>query len=164
MKKNNKKIWTIWDNNQSYDEWKENMINDGYEDEELSYDFFCDDLSEQLNCERLNLNINVDGYIVVFANMGLWNGKHNGAGIIGTNVKDILYSECDYVHWYCDRYNVRCDAAHHDGTNHYLYRVAKDKETAERLIDKIVYNGITEEQFRKATRSLRPYIAKVYGW
>jgi hypothetical protein len=59
---------------------------------------------------------------------------------------------------------VRCVDAHHDGRNHYLYRVAKNREQAEKLVDKIAYGGMTEKQFRKATRSLRPYVAKVYGW
>jgi hypothetical protein len=45
-----------------------------------------------------------------------------------------------------------------------LYRVAKSKEDAERLVNAIAYGGMTEEQFRKATRSLRPYVANVYGW
>ena len=87
-----------------------------------------------------------------------------GGGIVGTNVKQILRSECDYLDWYCDRHNVRCRASHHDGTNYYLYRVAKNREQAERLINAIAYHGMTEEQFRKATKSLRPYVAKVYGW
>jgi hypothetical protein len=43
--------------------------------------------------------------------------------------------------------------------------VAKSEYDAERIATKI-YNGniSTEEQFRKATKSLYPYVAKVYGW
>jgi hypothetical protein len=96
--------------------------------------------------------------------LGLWDGKHIGAKCVGTNVKQILYSDCEYLDWYCDRYNVRCTAIHHDGTNSYLYRVAKDREQANRLVDMIADGEMTEEQFRKATKSLRPYVAKVYGW
>ena len=101
---------------------------------------------------------------MAFASLGLWNGRVNGAKLIGTKVKSILNSNCDYVTWYCDRYNVRCDAIHHDGTNHILYRVAKSKEDAERLQNLIAYHDMTEEEFRKRTRSLRPYVANVYGW
>jgi hypothetical protein len=42
--------------------------------------------------------------------------------------------------------------------------VAKDRDTAERLVEKIAYEGMTEQQFMKATKSLRPYVAEVYGW
>ena len=160
----------IWENN-NYLDWEKCMLEDFPDEEsreeegiEISYSAYQEDCDNWLDDERANLDIEVDGYIVAFVDLGLWNGRHNGGGIVGTNVKDILHSECDYLDWYCDRYNVRCKATHHDGTNHYLYRVAKSHEQAEHLINKIAYHGMTEEQFRKATRSLRPYVAKVYGW
>ena len=133
-------------------------------DEEDINDYINETLGLYLQDERMNLDVDVDGVIVAFAELGLWDGNHNGGGIIGNNVSDILSSNCDYVTWYCDRYNCRCSASHHDGTNHYLYRVAKDKYEAEKLVNLIAYGGMTEEQFRKRTKSLRPYIAKVYGW
>ena len=157
-------IKTIW-RNDDYDEWKENSIKyDGMKEEELDYDRYCEDRSWDIDDERGNLNREVDGCIIVFASLGLWNGRHKGSGIIGSKIKDILYSDCDYIHWYCDRYNVRCDASHHDGTNHYLYRIAKDKETAKKIANKIAYGDMTEEEFIRKTKSLRPYVAKVYGW
>lgn len=153
----------IW-NNTEYDAWKESMLDDGFEEEELTYERYYEDCDMFLDDERANLNKKVDGYIVAFADLGLWNGRVNGAKVIGSNVKDILYSSCDYVDWYCDKYNVRCDGAHHDGTNHILYRVAKDRDDAERLTDLVAYHGMSEEEFRKATKSLRPYIARIYGF
>lgn len=164
---NHRVIWT----NNDYDEWERCMLAD-YPDEksreaegiEISYERYCEDCDTFLSDERSNLDIPVDGVIVCFANLGLWDGRQNGGGIVGCNVNNILHSECDYLDWYCNRYDVRCDAIHHDGTNHYLYRVAKDSEQAHRLIQKIAYEGMTEEQFRKATKSLRPYVARVYGW
>ena len=119
--------------------------------------FFDDDLD--------NLYEQVDGVIVAFASLGLWNGRRNGAKIVGDNVKDSLKSSCgDYVHFHCDRWNALCEDVHHDGTNYYTYRVAKDEETAERLVNKIAYEGMTREQFMRSTKSLRPYIANIYGW
>jgi hypothetical protein len=160
----------IWTNN-DYAEWEACMKADYPTEEslkaeglEISYEQYYKDCEVYLDDERANLDEEVDGVIVAFANLGLWNGRVNGARIEGTNVKDILHSNCDYLDWYCDRYNVHCDATHHDGTNHYIYRVAKDREQAERLVNKIAYEGMTEEEFRKATHSLRPYVAKVYGW
>lgn len=160
----------IW-NNDDYYEWEACMKED-YPDEasreedgiEISYERYMEDCDQYLYDERANLDVEIDGVIVCFAVLGLWDGKHNGAKAFGTNVKDILYSNDDYLDWYCDRYNVRCTGVHHDGTNTYLYRVAKSREQAENLVQAIAYEGMTEEQFRKATKSLRPYVAKVYGF
>ena len=166
----NKMKRVIWTNN-DYCEWEKAMLEDfpteeSREEEGITIDYnqYCEDCEMNLYDERANLNKEVDGVIVVFANLGLWTGRHNGSGIVGTNVRDILSSECDYVTWYCDPWNVRCDAIHHDGTNHYLYRVAKDRETALRLMDKVAYHGMTEAEFRRATKPLRKYVADVYGW
>lgn len=160
----------IWDNlDVEYNDWKEDFkdwceANGLDEDEKDLYEWVDECLSDDLDDERCNLDEDVDGVIVAFADLGLWDGRHQGSRIEGTNVKDILRSNCEYVKWYCDRYNVRCTAAHHDGRNSYLYRVAKDEETAQRLVEKIAYDGMTEQQFMKATKSLRPYVARVYGW
>ena len=112
-----------------------------------------------------NLNVQIDGCIVAFAELGLWDGKHKGAQALSSNINSIFNAICgDYTKVYCDTYNVRCTDTHHDGTNTILYRVAKDKESAEKLAMKVAYEGMTEEAFRKATRSLRPFVAKIYGW
>lgn len=159
----NKQKRIIWSND-NYDEWKQCLMEDGEDEESLTYERYYGDCDMFLDDERGNLDIEVDGYIVAFASLGLWDGRINGAKTIGSNVKQILHSNCDSVTWYCDVYNVRCEAIHHDGTNYLMYRVAKDKDEADRLAYKIAYEDMTEEQFRKATKSLRPYIAKVYGW
>ena len=160
INKNRRVIWT----NDDYDEWKDCMLKDNEDEETLTYERYYNDCDLNLDDERCNLNTYVDGYIVAFASLGLWFGRRNGAKIVGEKVSDILSSDCDYVTWYCDRYNVRCDGTHHDGKNHILYRVAKNKEHAEWLVDKIAYDNMSEEEFKKRTKSLRPYVAKVYGW
>lgn len=160
----------IWTNN-NYAEWEECMLAD-YPNEasreaegiEISYERYMEDMDNDLYDERANLDVPVDGVIVCFADLGLWNGHHQGAKKFGSYVKNILHSSNDYQDWYCDRFNVRCTDVHHDGTNTYLYRVARDEEQANRLVQAIAYEDMTEEEFRKATRSLRPYVAKVYGW
>ena len=160
----------IWNNN-NYDEWERCMLID-YPDEtareedgiEINYEAYYEDCDNWLSNERTNLDIQVDGVIVVFADLGLWDGHHNGAKTVGSNVSNILRSNDDYLDWYCDRYNVRCEGVHHDGTNTYLYRVARDEEQARRLVNSIAYEGMTEQEFMRATKSLRPYVARVYGW
>lgn len=121
-------------------------------------------LFSYLNDERINLNKEVDGVIVGYAELGLWDGKHHGIKIFGSNIKEILHSNTDDSTWYADRYNIRGEFRHHDGTNYMLYRIAKNEEAAERLGERISNGNLTEEQFRKATRSLYKDVANVYGW
>ena len=167
MDKNKRIIWSNLDIN--YEDWEDDWrdyldMNDLTEDDSNLYDWVDETNGYYLDDERCNLNKEVEGVIVCFANLGLWDGCHVGAKTEGTNVRNILYSSCENVEWYCDRYNVRCTAAHHDGRNSYLYRVAKDWETAKRLANRIASGTMSETLFKRCTKSLRPYVAKVYGW
>ncbi|WP_338336734.1 hypothetical protein [Marseilla massiliensis] len=136
--------------------------------EDDSYEVSDEEWSEAVEMwlydERQNLDKEVDGVIVAFADLGLWNGRRQGTIIFGTNIANILKSTCDTAEWYCDRYNVRGRMAHHDGTNHVLYRIAKDRNEAERIAEKVYNREVDERKFRRMTRSLYPYVAEVYGW
>lgn len=119
-----------------------------------------------LDDERENLDIQLNNPILVIADLGLWNGRKSGYRIIESgNIKDILSdNNCDYVKWYVDRYNVKFTRYHHDGTNCYIYREVKDMDKIDILTDKL-YNGTaTQADITRYTRSIRPHIAKVYGW
>ena len=84
------------------------------------------------------------------------------------NIKDCLYADTDYVEWYVDKAgDLRADAYHHDGTNHYLYRVFKDdlSETKIENFKEKVYRGtVTKADITKATVRLGDKIAAVYGF
>lgn len=140
---------------------REFLEDDGYE---VSDEEWGDEVNRWLDDERHNLNKKVDGVIIAFGDLGLWRGRRQGYQILGSNIADILHSSCEDCEWYGDNYNIRGRMAHHDGTNYVLYRVAKDREEAERIADKIYNNEIDEKGFRKLTRSLYPYVADVYGW
>ena len=84
------------------------------------------------------------------------------------NIRDCLYSDTDYSTWYMDKLgDLRCDAVHHDGTNHYLYRTYKDGVTEDQ-IDRLkgkIYDGVaTRADITRLTRRLGDEIARVYGW
>ena len=164
INKNRRIIWT----NEDYDEWRDCVIKDDYlTEDEATYERYYEDCELNLDDEKSNLDIELDGdgIIVVFAVLDLWNGKYNGAKTAGHYVKKIFGVTCgDYITFYCDRYNVWCEDGHHDGRNVYLFRVAKDIETANRLVNAIAYKGMTIEQFKRRTKSLRSYVANVYGW
>mgnify|MGYP003298886805 FL=1 len=74
----------------------------------------------------------------------------------------------DYATWYIDSLgDLRCDAIHHDGTNHYLYRVYKDgvRESQIDLLKEKLYNGTaTRADITRVTRRLGDDIANVYGF
>ena len=127
--------------------------------------------NDYLDDERCNLDKEVNGYIIAMAfrssmRYGVWGGAGSkGYKLCGTNVSDILNTSSDSAEWYGDTHNIRGEFSDHDGSDSVIYRVAESEYDAERIATKI-YNGEieTEEQFRKATKSLYPYVAKVYGW
>ena len=116
---------------------------------------------------KVKLDEDMDQLVV--ADLGLWNGRRTGYKEIPSgNIRDCLYSDYDYTTWYVDRNgDFRCDDTHHDGTNHYLYRVYKDNVSQaqkDRLKEKI-YNGTaTRADIVRVTRRLGDEIGKVYGW
>ena len=141
-------IWS--DISLDLDDWRESLeeLYPGYSDDEL-YDIMVKSNAENLYDERVNLNIQLSQPIIVIGDLGRWNGRVSGYKMIDSgNIKDCLYSDTDYTEWYVDKYgDLRADAVHHDGTNHYLYRVFKDGVTdtqIENLQDKI-YNGKPQE-------------------
>lgn len=162
----------IWSNdNLDFErDWKDDLSSqypDHTEDELLSLMY--DLNNEYLDDERVNLNITLSRPILIIADLGLWNGRRSGyAEIKSRNIRDCLYSESDYVTWFVDELgDLRCDAVHHDGTNHLLYRVYKDTATEsqiERLQEKLYEGTATRQDITRLTKRLGDVIADVYGW
>lgn len=126
-----------------------------------------DDINGWLDDEKENLNVKLNGHIVGYANLGLWDGRHTcGTKDLGTYLNDIFGSSYggDDVEWYCDKYNLRVRAYHHDGTNCVLLRYVPTEDAVERLQADIATGKIKNEiDFMRRTKSLRPLIAQVYG-
>lgn len=63
--------------------------------------------------------------------------------------------------------DLRADAIHHDGANHYLYRVFRggvSEAQMESLCEKIYRGQATRADITRLTRQLGDYIAAVYGF
>lgn len=138
-------------------------------DENAIYEWMVETNGEYLSDERMNLNIQLSQPIIVIGDLGRWNGRVMGYKMIDSgNIKDCLYSDTDFTEWYVDKYgDFRADAIHHDGTNHYLYRVFKDgvtDEQIERLQDKIYFGKATRADITRVTKRLGDEIGRVYGW
>ena len=159
------------------DEWREgykefleiNGFDDNLDDENELYKWMVETNEDYLSDERTNLNIQLSQPIIVIADLGLWYGRKSGYKVIDSgNIKDCLYSNTDYTEWYVDKYgDLRADAAHHDGTNHYLYRVFKDTATesqVENLKYKLYTGRATRAYFRIIKKRLGDEIAAVYGF
>lgn len=147
-----------------YDIWREEMLQQGFTEDELTRERFFDDQEISWGDERMNLDQEIDGYIIAFAVVGTWRGQRIGFRKVGTNIKDILQTSAEMYSFFCDRWNVRATEGHHDGNNYITFRVAKDAYTADRICNRIYNNDMDIDQFKRATKSLRPYVAKIYGW
>ena len=129
---------------------------------------YIEENDETLETERLNLDIQYKQPIIIIGDLGLWNGRAHGYKDISSgNIKDCLYSDTDMTEWFLDeKGDLRAEAAHHDGTNYYLYRVFKDNVTEEQIEDfkdKIYHGTLTEKDIDKYTHRLGDDISKVYG-
>ena len=161
----------IWSNyGLDYEDWRDDLeaeYPDLSEDERISLMYEIN--GDYLDDERANLNVQLSQPILVVGDLGLWNGRRMGYKEIPSgNIRDCLYGDTDYSTWYVDRLgDLWCDAIHHDGTNHYLYRVYKDSASPSQieLLKEKLYRGIaTRADITRVTRRLGDDIAKVYGF
>ena len=161
----------IWSNyHLDLDDWRTALLEDHPDAAESElYQMMYDLNNDYLADERINLNIQLGRPILVIGDIERWNGRVPGYKEIQSgNIRDCLYSDTDYSTWYVDRKgDLRCDAIHHDGSNHYLYRAYKPGATEaqiERLKEKI-YDGVaTRADIARVTQRLGDEIGKVYGW
>ena len=144
-------------NEMDYNDWSESH----------KMDLIYETVEEYRQCEIANLDIPTTGSIIAIADIGLWNGRAQGYKILNEYNVNAIFKEMqrDECEFYCDRYNVHMVNHHHDGTNHVMFRELKPDVNHEHFLD-MIYEGkpITTKTLCRYTRSLRPYIAKVYGW
>ena len=160
----------IWSDDLDYDDWKEDLEEQYPElSDDERFEMMYEINNGYLDDERCNLNIQLSRPILVVGDLGLWNGRRMGYKEIESgDIRDCLYSDTDYSTWYVDKKgDFRCDAIHHDGTNHYLYRTYKDgvSETQiDNLKEKLYCGTATRKDITRITRRLGDEIANVYGF
>ena len=168
MKDDRHIIWSNYD--LDYEDWRDDLEAE-YPDmtETERMELMHEINSGYLDDERANLNVPLPRPILMIADIGRWDGHYSGYGEIKSgNIRDCLHSDLDYATWYVDKLgDLRCDAVHHDGTNHYLYRTYKDdttEEQIERLKEKLYEGTATRSDITRITRRLGDEIANVYGF
>ena len=148
-----------------------NLSDDGDDEEyveEKAYQIINDDYWD-LYTEFKNVLTN--GPIIIIADLGLWNGRKNGYKDLNSDkVSDCFTSigGADYHRWFIDQYgDLRCDAYHHDGTNHCLFRAycnGLSDEQIEDLHDLILSGELDRAEMQRLTESVGEIICKEYGW
>ena len=103
--------------------------------------------------------------VVCIADLGLWNGRFRVFRIYEKPTLDELFyagRDIDEAEWYVDEYNdLRCDAYHHDGTNHYLYRQLRlelGPTARENFHDKLLNGTLTRKDLNHYTIALGPIV------
>ena len=168
---------TIWNELIDLGDWRDDLREeypDADDDElygiasEMNDEYLEDDLYE------LN-NLDVNGKIIAFGELGLWNGTHQGYmelhhnDAIGAALLEVL---CPGFHAYHEIYvNEHRDLCvrqtHHDGVNYITLRSWKpdvDDEAQEYLLDRAYRGGLTRADLDRYTDNLGDVIAKFYGW
>ena len=175
MKRTNEAIdrHVIWSNvHLDLDDWR-GFLTESYpelsNDENKLYEKMYELNAEYLDDERRNLDIQFSQPILVIGDLGFWNGRAQGYKMVNSgNIRDCLYSDTDMTEWYVDKNgDLRADAIHNDGTNHYLYRVFKrgvSDAQIENLQYKIYCRRATRADITRVTQRLGDSIAAVYGF
>lgn len=96
--------------------------------------------------------------VICIADLGLWNGRCQAYRVYDAPTLDELFyagHDIDEAEWYVDEYNdLRCDAYHHDGTNHYLYRQIRSEigpTARENFHDKLLNGTLTRKDINHYT-------------
>ena len=166
---------TIWSNGfEAIEELKEDIRQnyDQYnlepDDEQAFWNLAYELSTEYLEDERVNLDCVITTDIILFADLGLWDGRRKGYRFLpSNNLKDVLNVCCgDYIDWYVDdNGEMIITDCHHDGTNRYIVRAVRN--LSGKQIDNFYYklnHGFTDKDMKHYTRRLGDYPAKVYGW
>ena len=168
----NKRIYT---SEPDYDWAKQSLIERRQEDGEPIEDITDEDIWNEayslaemyFDDERMNLNKDLGNDIICIADVGTWRGRRSGYKTIGTNLNDILYSQVDGqsdITVEYDGVDVIASESHHDGCNCYIFREIKPN-APESFKEKIEFKEyVSNEELKKHTRSLRPYVKQIYGW
>lgn len=156
------KKFLIWDEHIDPEKWTD-FLHEGLSGRELEAEEWqrIQEMNEQyLEDERCNLDKVIGRAVIELCKFQYWNGIEENAFLISSgNMKDIFRRHCQMsmCRWYSDGNNICCDESHHDGTNHYIYKVIPDSYTGECSTD------VSLKTLLRHARSMAPYVAQIYG-
>lgn len=108
------------------------------------------------------------GSYLIIASLGLWNGRFDGGKIIDGYLHEAI-RECfeDYNRVYWQDKNLKIEATHHDGTNHFIIKKLTDRGIEFYNNHYYDYDDRTMHQklFKDAHYSHSvDFFARIYGW
>lgn len=108
------------------------------------------------------------GSYLIIASLGLWNGRFDGGRLVeGTLSEAIQTCFEDYNKVYWQDKNLKVEAIHHDGTNHFIIKKLTDRGIEFYNNHYYDYDDRTLHQklFKDAhyTHSV-DFFARIYGW
>ena len=164
----------IWSSDIDIEDYEDYLAEEfaDVEDETEKYNICYEENMENLDCDRMNLDMELGAEIIAIADLGLWNGRRQAYNDkIGTNLADCLsfnHTCGDYITWYVDeRGDLCCDDIHHDGTNHYIYRVFKPSisEGQKENFKNTLWMGLADRKdITRYTARLGDKVANIFGW
>ena len=169
MENTDKLIWTSQPN---FEDYRDDMRADFPECSDLELqEILTASNGDKLQFDREELAHRYNDSILVIADLGLWDGRHPGYKEIDScNLMDCFETSRDTldIEWFVDKNgDLRCNDYHHDGTNHYLYRVWKDnisEAQKDNLRLKLYRGEFSRADITRSTKRLGDEIGKVYGW
>ena len=149
---------------------REILIENGIEEEDITDNDITEEIWQDIDfsydAEIMSLDKQLSGRVIAIADLGLWHGRVQGYRVLGDNLNEVISFNlsCDEREVYCDAYNVRATGYHHDGSNSVLFRELREDRDVDKFLDKI-YMGeeISTGTLNYYTKSLRPYVQKIYG-
>ena len=169
----NMKRYTIWSSHPDFKDWEE-YLREEYPDMDDSrhHEIMWDTNNSYLDDERMNLSgIEYDQDILCIAQLGLWDGPQPAYKEMGTHkpsrcLHSLVRSFFEIEFYVDSNGDFRADEHHHDGTNHYLYRVWKNvsEEQKHNFCKKILTGAVTRRDIARYTSRIGKDIADVYGW
>lgn len=165
--------YIIWNSQPDFEDWVDGLREEYPDaDDNRLYEIMMETNNSYFDDARMNLShIEYDQEIICIGTLGLWNGQRKGYKKMYTYkpsqcLRSLLNCISD-IEFYVDHLgDFRADEYHHDGTNHYLYRVWKDisEEQKDNFLAKVINGTVTRRDITRYTSRIGKDIADVYGW
>lgn len=144
------------------------MVNDSEMDDYLAWATAESVSDDDLWSAKHDLKVKI-GDLIVIADLGLWDGRRKAVRVIpNATLADAMgVVEGEYIDWYVEDGEMKIDAVHHDGTNHYLFRTWKDEtnDWKKGLTLHLINHGFDDrETLDVDTRPLGPDVKKAFAW
>lgn len=163
---NEEEMKESWYETAEANDWE--IPEDGPSDDQIWEEW---DFQNEVNWENIEVEVkfcNERGSYLVVGTLGLWRGPAEGGKIIDGYLTDVL-KQCfeDYNCVYWQDKNLKVEATHHDGTNHFIIKKLTDRGIEFYNNHYYDYDDRTLHQklFRDAhyTHSV-DFFARIYGW